>query len=221
MVLPGVALGRFVRKLFLRGDAFAVNGVLKRRFRVRWHKLWEYQRGLAYVPWKRDWRVLDFGGGATLPVYYLADQGLPVWSFDIDHHLTGCAQEMARKRRWNLNASVQDLTSQPLDPAQKFDWAMSFCVLGHFPRATQLRAARELASHLKPGGYMTLTFDYSPDAPVADSLRTPHDVSKLVQATGLKPMDGRPFSDTYERFTLDRRHPDCRFTFGSLFLRKD
>src|SRR6266446_702525 len=63
-------LRRFVWGMFFRREPLAVNGVLRRRWHIRWHKLWEYTRGLAYVPWRPGWRVLDFGGGATLPVFY-------------------------------------------------------------------------------------------------------------------------------------------------------
>jgi len=206
--------------MFFRGEALAVNGALRRRWRVRWHKLWEYARGLAYVPWRPGWRVLDFGGGATLPVFYLASQRLEVISYDIDRKLTDWTQTVAQKRQWNLRGSTEDLTAQSLPPIEPFDWVMSFCVLEHLPRTTQLKTAQLLAGCLKPGGFMTVTFDYGPDAPVADALRNRQDVENLVQATGLQPVDGVLFEDTQERFVLDKGHPGSSFTFGSLFLRK-
>jgi protein-L-isoaspartate O-methyltransferase len=216
----GARLRWFMWQRFLLGEAFAVNGSLRRRWRVRWHKLWEYERGLAYVPWQPDWRVLDFGGGATLPVLYLASQGLHVSSYDIDANLTRRANALARRHGWPLEGSTHDLTTQPLALQNTFDWVMSFCVLEHLPRGTQLSVARLLADYLKPGGCMTLTFDYSPEAPVTDALRTPQDVEALVAATGLKPVDGALFEDSGERFILDDKYPQARFTFGSLFLRK-
>lgn len=218
--MQAARLRRFVWQMFLRGEPFAVNGSLKRRWRVRWHKLWEYERGLACVPWQRGWRVLDFGGGATLPVFYLASQGLNVVSYDIDAKLTDWTNALAQKHGWSLQASTFDLTAGPREMDTSFDWVMSFCVLEHLPRKTQLAAARLLASYLKPGGYMTVTFDYGPAAPVADALRTMQDVERLIEATGLKPVDGVLFDDTGERFALDKKYPAARFTFGSLFLKK-
>lgn len=214
------ALLRFGRGLLLRGQRYAVNGVSKPRWRVRWHKMWEYARGLALVPWQRDWRAIDFGGGATLPVYFLASRGLRVTSFDIDGALTAEARAMASKHHWPLEASTRDLTQDPLRGDETFDWAMSFCVLEHLPRELQLDVARQLGRCLRPGGYLTVTFDFGDKAPVGGALRTEEDVRALADATGLQPVDGTLFVDTGERFALDKKYPDARFTFGSLFLQK-
>ncbi|MCC6352242.1 MAG: class I SAM-dependent methyltransferase [Verrucomicrobiae bacterium] len=211
---------RFAWGMLLRGQRFAVNGVSKLRWRIRWHKMWEYARGLALVPWRPDWRVIDFGGGATLPVYYLASRGLRVTSFDIDAALTAEAKEMAGKRGWPLEATTRDLTIDPLRDDETFDWAMSFCVLEHLPREKQLDVARQLGRCLRPGGYLTVTFDYGDAAPVGGALRGEDDVRALAEATGLQPVDGTLFVDSGDRFPLDKRHPEQRFTFGSLFLQK-
>lgn len=210
----------FGRGMLMRGQRFAVNGVSKPRWRVRWHKMWEYARGLAHVPWRPDWRVIDFGGGATLPVYFLASRGLRVTSFDIDTALTGEARAIAAKRRWPIDATTRDLTTDPLRDDETFDWAMSFCVLEHLPREQQLNVARQLGRCLRPGGYMTVTFDFGDAAPVGGALRSEEDVRALAEATGLQPVDGTLFVDSGERFALDKKYPGARFTFGSLFLKK-
>lgn len=211
---------RFARGMLFRGQRFAVNGVSKPRWRIRWHKMWEYARGLALVPWKPGWSAIDFGGGATLPVYFLAKQGVRVTSFDIDAALTDEARHMAAKRRWPLEASTRDLTVDPLRPDETFDWAMSFCVLEHLPRTQQLDVAAQLGRAIKPGGYMTVTFDFGNKAPVQGALRSESDVRALAEATGLEPVDGTLFLDTGERFALDKKYPQALFTFGSLFLQK-
>lgn len=213
-------LNRFARWMLFRGERFAVNGVSKLRWRIRWHKMWEYARGLALVPWQPGWRVLDFGGGATLPVYYLASRGLNVTSLDIDVPLTGEAQAIARRRQWPLDASTRDLTLDPLRDDETFDWAMSFCVLEHLPRAKQLDVARQLGRALRPGGYLSITFDFGEEAPVTGALRREAEVAALAEATGLEPVEGPLFTDCGERFALDRKYPRAKFTFGSLFLTK-
>jgi SAM-dependent methyltransferase len=213
-------LTRFARWLLFRGERFAVNGVSKMRWRVRWHKMWEYARGLALVPWEPGWKVLDFGGGATLPVYYLARRNLRVTSLDIDAALTAEAGRMAARHGWPLDASTRDLTLDPLREEERFDWTMSFCVLEHLPRAKQHDVARQLGRALRPGGYLTLTFDFGQEAPVMGALRHESDVMALAEATGLQPVAGPMFVDTGERFALDRKFPNARFTFGSLFLRR-
>src|ERR1035438_2834722 len=66
------ALNQFGRQLWWKRVPYAVNGALRMRFRgIRWNKLWEYSRGLAYGDFRPGLRVLDFGGGATLPIFWL------------------------------------------------------------------------------------------------------------------------------------------------------
>ena len=182
-------------------------------------------RGFANLPGtgeRPSLRVLGgtLPGGATLPVYYLASQGVTVHSYDIDRALTAEAQAAAQKHGWPVVATTQDLTSDASGIPASVDWILSFCVLEHLPRELQLKVAGILAGMLRPGGWLTVTFDYSPDAPVEGALRSPQDVQDLIDATGLIPADGVAFHDTGERFVLDRKYPDSSFTFGSLFLRK-
>lgn len=82
------ALHRTARRLWLKRVHFAVNGVLKWRWRIKRNKLWEYARGLAYGDFRPGQRVLDFGGGLTIPVLHLAQLGCDVLSLDIDERLT-------------------------------------------------------------------------------------------------------------------------------------
>jgi hypothetical protein len=213
-------LRAFMRAQFWRGQRVAVNGVSKRRLNIRWNKLWEYSRGLGLVPWQPGWTAVDFGGGATLPVYYLASRGLTVHSYDIDTALTAEAQQAAQRHGWPVHATTQDLTRDAAGIPTGVDWVMSFCVLEHLPREAQLHVASLLGGMLRPGGWFTVTFDYSPEAPVEGALRSPEDVRALIEASGCVPEDGVAFEDTGERFVLDRKYPDARFTFGSLFLRK-
>jgi len=213
-------LKKFAWRLFWEGTPFAVNGVSKRRWRIRWNKLWEYSRGLGHVPWQKGWKVLDFGGGATLPVYFLADAGLDVASYDIDAGLTGQAREVGAAHGWPLLATTQDLTESLPDPIPSLDWVISFCVIEHLPKEKQRLIVSRMASWLKPGGYFTLTFDYSPEAPVSGAIRNEAEVRELVEASGLEYVDGQAFHDCGERFVLDKKYPEAKFTFGSLFLRK-
>jgi len=213
-------LTHFMRSLLWRGDGCAINGVRKCRWRIPWNKLWEYSRGLAYIPYQKSWRVLDFGGGASLPVYHLASMGMKVHSYDIDAHLIAEAQAMAGRREWNLKAEARDLTSQPLPESESFDWVISYCVIEHLPKVVQSRIVVHLASLVKTDGFLTVTFDYGPAAPVPDAIRTEEEVRALIGLTGMEPIDGIPFQDTGERYVLDKKYPSAAFTFGSLFLKK-
>lgn len=234
------ALRSFARRLGLRGTRFAVNGILKLRFHVREHKLWEYARGCAFVQQQLAWpdpdsaagsskraRILDFGGAATLPVFYLASVGCEVLCLDVDAALAEYTNRVAQARGWRLRASTHDLVTAAA-PAEwgRFDAAISFSVLEHIPKAEQAGIVRKIAALVRPGGAFALTFDFGEHAAQPDAVRSMTEVESLIAASGmgLVPETGEAgnarFHDTGERFALDKRHPGARFTFASLFLRR-
>lgn len=238
-------LRRFALRLGATNVPFAVNGLLKRRFWVRRHKLWEYARAVACVLHKKEsrhgssarlpeagaaeggarerrkFRVLDFGGGGTLPVFFLAQRDCEVWSLDVDTMLTQWTNRAARKRGWRLRGLTHDLTADPA-PAEwgHFDAVISCSVLEHLPKASQRVAFARLGALLKPHGVLVFSFDYGADAPVENAIRDDQEVQALVRAGALEYFRGDSFADTRKRFALDKRHPKRKFTFGSLFLTK-
>ncbi len=215
-------LKRLVRRMWWRRMPFALNGVLRTRWRIRWHKLWEYSRGLAWGGFEPGMRVLDFGGGATIPVFHLAREGCEVLSLDVDPKLADYTNLVAARRGWSLRGSTHDLT-QAAPPAEwgLFHRVISYCVIEHIPKDLQAATMGRLASLLEPGGMLEMTFDFGEDAPTGGAIRDAQEVAGLVEASGLRAVGNREFVDTGERFVLDKRHPDNRFTFGSLFLRKE
>jgi protein-L-isoaspartate O-methyltransferase len=215
------ALRRTAHGLWFRRTHFAVNGVLKWRRRIKWNKLWEYARGLAYGAFQPGLRVLDLGGGATIPLFHLAQHGCEVFSLDIDEQLTAHTNAVAQKTGWQLRASTFDLTQNEAPAAwSRFDRVISFCVIEHIPKARQLKTLARLATLLKPGGLLELTFDFGDDAPVAGAIRSVAEVGEMIAATRLAPLGDGRFHDTGERFALDKKYPNSAFTFGSLFLRQ-
>jgi hypothetical protein len=215
-------LQSFARALAWRATPFAVNGILKWRFLVREHKLWEYARGLACLESAGALgRVLDFGGAGTLPIFYLAAQGCEVLCLDIDSKLSAFTNELASRRRWPLRASTHDLvTHSAREEWGQFDAVVSFSVLEHIAKAEQPRILKRLACLLRPGGVMAVTFDFGAEAPVEGAVRDAEEVTQLAMATGLEFLSGDGFADSGRRFELDKRFSGKRFTFGSLFLRK-
>jgi SAM-dependent methyltransferase len=218
-------LRRFALRLGLSGTRFAVNGILRHRLWVRENKLWEYARGLSCILSASQpagaLRVLDFGGAATIPIFFLASLGCDVLCLDIDTALSNWTNHVAKRRGWKLHASTHNLVTTPA-PAEwgLFDAVISFSVLEHIPKVAQPLIVARLAKLLKPGGIFALTFDFGPEAPVNDAVRDLAEVERLVAATGLDYLGGHPLNDTGERFVIDRRHPERRFTFASLFLTK-
>jgi len=216
------ALNQFGRQLWWKRVPYAVNGALRMRFRsIRWNKLWEYSRGLAYGDFRPGMRVLDFGGGATIPLFWLAKNGCEVLSLEVDEKLTAHTNAVAQQNGWKLKGLTFDLTQNeaPHD-WQLFDRVMSFCVIEHIPKAAQQRALTRLAAQLKPGGLLALTFDFGENAPVDGAVRSTEEVARMIAVTGLKPIGDGKFHDTGERFPLDKKYPGRQFTFGSLFLQK-
>ncbi len=229
------ALRRFAWQMGMSGTKFAVNGILKRRWWVRRAKMWEYSRGLACVLAERhspqrtqstqrnlgDVRVMDFGGGATLPVFWLAERGAEVLCLDVDVALAEHTNLVAKQRDWKLRATTHDLT-QEAAPAEwgAFDAVISFSVLEHIPYEKQELSLGRLAGLLRPGGVMAITFDCGAEAAQPFAIRDEAGVERLVRATGLEFLDARGFVDTGERFVLDKRHRGKRFAFGSLMMRK-
>lgn len=232
------ALRRLAWRLGMSGTPFAVNGILKRRWWVRRAKMWEYARGLACavnenaeskdaeeaqraLRGAEKIRVIDLGGGATLPVFWLAERGAEVLCLDVDAGLVAHTNRVAQQRGWKLQASTHDVTqTAPPGAWGQFDAVISFSVLEHIPYAQQEVALARLAGLLRPGGVMAVTFDFGSEAAQPYAIRDAQGVARLAQATGLEFLDARGFVDTGERFMLDKRHRAKRFTFASLMMRR-
>ncbi|MBC8328876.1 MAG: class I SAM-dependent methyltransferase [Planctomycetes bacterium] len=213
-------LRRFVWRMYFRGQAVAVNGVPHRRFYVRGPKMWEYACGLAHADAEAAAEVLDFGGGATLPAYYLAARGARVRVLDIDAGLVDRTNRAARRFGWRLEASTLDLTREELPTDCSLDLVTSFCVIEHMSKEAHRAALGRLAAALRPGGRLVFSFELGKDAPGEGALRTPGEVHELVEHLGLEWRGEPGFHDDGQRFMLDLRTPDRRFSFGLVCLEK-
>jgi SAM-dependent methyltransferase len=227
------SLKRFVRSWLLSGERLGVNGAVKRRWYVRRHKLWEYARGLALTDASaprrapgRRFDVLDIGGAMTLPVFYLASLGDRVVCLDIDARLVTGTNEIARRRGLDVDARTTNLVEvapRPEDlgaPSAGFDRVYSFCVIEHILPPGQARVAARMAELLRPGGLMCVTFDYGEHAPTEAPMHTRAHLDALRAAIGLPLAGNADFAENGALFPLNRRHPDRRYTFGSLFFRR-
>jgi len=214
-------LKKLAHWMWWRRIPYALNGALRTRWRIRWHKLWEYSRGLAYGDFDNAKRVLDFGGGGTLPIFLLAKEGKEVFSLDIDNKLTDYTNTLGEKRGWPVKGSTFDLTqNETPEEWGQFDRVISYCVIEHIPKEMQEVAVKRLAGLLKPGGMFQITFDYGENAPVKGALHGVDDVKRLIGVSGLEPIGNTEFQDSGARYALDKKYPANKFTFGSLFLIK-
>lgn len=214
-------LGWYSKKLFLRRIPFAVNGVLRTRYYVRWYKMLEYARSLGYLDIKPEERVLDFGGAATLPVFYLAEKGCEVVSVDINQKLTEHTNRISRKMGWKLNGSTVNLCECQVPPEWGiFEYVISFCTIEHLGNDCQHSVLRKMADFLTDGGSIVITFDYGQEAPTENPLRSPSDVERLIGISGLNVVGNHDFLDTGTRFRLRHSKRYFSYTFGSVFLKK-
>ncbi len=218
------ALRAFAARLGIQGTPVAVNGVLRRRLYVRRHKLWEYAASAAclFAGGPRRLRILDFGGAATLPIYFFASRGCEVVCLDIDVGLCEATTRAAARHRWPLRSAPVDLldSEPPRELRGPFDAVISASVLEHVPKERQTHAVSRLAALLRPSGVLVMTFDFGANAPQPCAVRSVEEVERLVAASRLSWMGGQPFRDTGARFVLDRRHPNRKFTFGAVFLER-
>lgn len=175
-------------------------------------------------------RVLDAGGTASLFSFYLASQGLETHSVDLNKRLVAAGDRTARAMGWNLHSHCMDMTNLEFDRAY-FDHAYSICVLEHLDADSRQRALREIGRVLKPGGILSLTFDYgAPGVNLVDSganyepdnlIRTPEDVQRNFFSCPLyEPLGNLPFVDNGKNYLSWPYDPSSKYTFGAVFLRR-
>jgi len=229
------SIRRWTWRWLLSGNRLGVNGSVKRRWYIRRHKMWEYSRGLAYTHTSQPMRapgttftVLDVGGAMTAPVFYLASQGDHVVCLDIDTPMTNEMNAHAQRRGLKIDARTTNLGEENPSPEQLglpdgcggFDRVYCFCVIEHIPPPQQQRVAERMATLLKPGGLMCLTFDFGEHAPTEAPLHSLAHVQAIREAIGLPLLGNQTFDDNGKRFPLNRKHPDAQYTFGSMFFSK-
>jgi SAM-dependent methyltransferase len=191
-----------------------------------WEAYWATRRGPKLEP---GMRVLGAGGTASLFSNYLASLGVETHSIDLNPRLVEAGRTTAEAMGWKLHSYSMDMARLEAEDGF-FDHAYSICVFEHLEAELRQRALHEIARGLKPGGILSLTFDYGAPAVYLGSsgaiseperlIRTPEDVRRhFFGCEGLEPV-GDAFEDNGKRYLAMPRDAGERYTFGAVFLRK-
>jgi SAM-dependent methyltransferase len=192
-----------------------------------WEAYWVTSRGPEL---SSATRVLDAGGTASLFSCHLASRGPEVHSVDLNKRLVAAGDEISRAMNWNLHSCCMDMAELRFEDSY-FDHAYSICVFEHLDADLRRRAALEIARVLKPGGILSLTFDYGgPGVNLVGTglnydtrnlIRTPDDVQRhFFSCDRFEPVGGARFLDNGKRYLVWPDDPNERYTFGAVFLRK-
>jgi SAM-dependent methyltransferase len=175
-------------------------------------------------------RVLDAGGTASLFSCQLASRGVNLQSVDLNETLVDAGRETAAAMGWKMSSHCMDMTSLEFDDAS-FDSAYSICVFEHLEAAMRRRALSEIARVLKPGGVLSITFDYRGpgvnlggkglDYTPENLIRSPADVARHFFSNDELEVLGNPeFHDNGQSYLVWPADRSQHYTFGAVFLRK-
>lgn len=201
--------------------------------RIPWYLYWEIfwvmTRGPRLQP---GTRLLDAGGTSSLFSCYLASLGYDVHSVDINRKLVANADRIARCMGWKMFSYTMDMRKLEFADGY-FDHAYSISVFEHLDYDLKQTALCEIARCLKPGGILSVTFDYrspavpiwgfGPDSDARNQIRNAEDIRRNFLSTGRFELVGnQEFHDDGKSYLV---HPDPAYapgpyTFGAVFLRK-
>ncbi len=219
-----------------RGNSYEVLPGAVDDNRIPWFLYWEIEWVIRNGPrLEQGMRVLDAGGTSSLFSCYLASLGLEVHSVDLNPALVENAETLSKKMGWNLRAYAMDMAALEFEEGF-FDHAFSICVFEHLDFYTKQKAMLEIHRCLKPGGQLSLTFDYANPAPFVfgvnrfdsryrNALNSPERVTEVFCANGLFELRGnQEFYDNGKRYLVPPADADLEnptdYSFGALFLRK-
>lgn len=199
--------------------------------RIPWYLYWEIIWVMTHGPQlKPGSRVLDAGGTASLFSCYLASLGHELHSIDLNQRLVAQGEKIAAAMGWNLHSYVMNMAELSFADGY-FDHAYSICVFEHLDHELKQRALTEMARVLRPGGVLSITFDYRNPAPYVvgtghddrphNQLATMADLQRAFLSTGLFELMGNPqFVDNGKRYLVHPARDDRPYSFGALFLRR-
>lgn len=167
-----------------------------------WFLYWE----IAWIVLNSDFRpgqnILDLGGSSSLFSFYLASKGYKVEAVDLKDNLVENGNFVAGKMNWKLKNHVMDINDLKLDGT--YDHITSLCVFEHIPLYKRIQISKKIKQLLKPGGRLSITFDYLNPSKLS-RINSPGNVhEQFVVPSGLVPRGNKDFYDNGKRYLL---HP--------------
>lgn len=121
--------------------------------------LWAYSRVVEMINLNPGSKILDAGGAGTPIDFYLAKQGHEVTCIDQQKDLIDWGREIARKMEVKMEFAQRDMT-ETYFPDNHFDAVISVAALQFLPPGIKIKAIKEFARVLKPGGILGLIIDF-------------------------------------------------------------
>jgi SAM-dependent methyltransferase len=181
-----------------------------------WMRLWEYSLATLISRVDRRMKVLEAGGTGTVFSYMLAAEGCRVTTVDILEEKVCDARAMCERLSLPMRHEVMDIADLSFAD-EEFDAVFSICVLEHIAGDRQQQAVQHLARVLKPGGMLSLTFDYGAGSATDHPFASPDEIGRrIVEPSGLMLVGNRAFSLE----SRDLVQSSLVWTFGAVFLRK-
>ncbi len=160
----------------------------------------------------------------------MASRQYELHSVDLNKKLLANGDRVAEKMGWkSMHSSCMDM--RKLDfPDDKFDHAFSICVFEHLDYDVKQAALRESILRMKPGGILSLTFDYQNLRPVSsasarveearNALKSEADIQRSFLQTGLfEVVQPEAFVDNGKSYLSHPMFEGGLYTFGSIFLK--
>jgi SAM-dependent methyltransferase len=241
---PGQAVKRIIKRLLGRQEE--KTSVVGRRNRGPGYEPLAGAADDDVIPWYLYWeaywvtengprltgtmRLLDAGGTSSLFSCYLASRGHEVHSVDLNGALVSNARAIARAMDWKMISYAMNMKKLDFED-EYFDHAYSICVFEHLDYDVKQAALSEIARCLKPGGVLSITFDFrnpapnvagvGPDIRERNRLTTHEDITRaFLSCPRFTLMGNQAFLDNGKSYLVHPGFDDAPYTFGAIFLKK-
>lgn len=200
--------------------------------RLPWYLYWEIFWVIKNGPQlNSSMRLLDAGGTSSLFTCYLSSLGCQVHSIDLNGALVINGDRIAKAMGWEMFSYMMNMEKLDFED-EYFDHAYAICVFEHLDFELKQRALNEIARCLKPGGILSITFDYrnpapgvvgyGPDQRSRNQISNQEDIKSNFLSTGCFELLGnKDFYDNNKSYLVHPAFGNMPYTFGAIFLRKN